>query len=85
MIYTMELDDEKIYLKKDLVSYLKSKNLPHSYPTILRYEKRGVIPSPRMNTKGMDYLNFTSDWRVYTGKTIKMIAEDISRDIAERR
>ena len=84
MINVMKLDDEKIYLKQDLVKYLEFRGLPHSYPTILRYEKRGVIPSPRMNIKGTEYLEFTNKWRVYTGKTIKDIADLIEKDIAER-
>jgi len=64
-----EIQDNKLYLKKDLLKYLGDKGLPCSYPTLLKYEKLGVIPLPK---GGID--SFRSRWRVYTGKEIKKIA-----------
>ena len=64
----IELEDDKNYFKKDLLAYLKSKGLPASYPTLLDYERKGIIPSPRNQIEG-----FKVAWRVYTGKEIKKI------------
>jgi len=74
----MELIDDKNYHKHDLQTYLKSKGLPFSYPTILRYERAGVIPSPRRKVD-----DFTNKWRVYTGLEIKQIAHTLSERIYE--
>ena len=67
------LEDDKIYYKHDLQEYLKIRGLPYSYPTILRYERLGVIPSPRRKVD-----DFTNRWRVYTGLEIKQIAHILS-------
>ena len=74
----MELEDEKNYYKHDLQAYLKSKGLPYSYPTILRYERLGVIPSPRRKVD-----DFTGRWRTYTGIEIKQIAHILSEKVYE--
>jgi len=67
---TMILDNDKLYFKKDLISYLKDQGLPYSYPTIIKYEKMKAIPSPRRMISG-----FKLKWRLYTGKEIKQIAK----------
>lgn len=66
----MLIDNEKLYFKKDLIAYLKNEGLPFSYPTIIKYEKMGAIPSPRRMISG-----FKLKWRLYTGKEIKQIAK----------
>lgn len=76
----MELKGDRLYYKSDLQRYLKSKNLPYSYPTILRYERLGKIPSPRRKVD-----DFTKQWRVYTGDEIRVIANILSeRDESPR-
>lgn len=62
-------EDDKLYFKKDLLRYLKQKGLPHSKPTLLKYERMGIVPSPRRRIEG-----FKLAWRVYTGAMIKEIA-----------
>lgn len=77
----MELQSDRLYYKNDLQKYLKSKGLPFSYPTILRYERLGLIPSPR---RAVD--DFTRKWRIYTGDEIKVIASILSeRDESPRK
>lgn len=77
----MELQSDRLYYKSDLQKYLKSRGLPFSYPTILRYERLGVIPSPRRKVD-----DFTKQWRVYTGDEIKVIANILSeRDEGPRQ
>lgn len=66
----MELEDNKLYLKKTLLAHLKLNGLPHSYPTLLKYERSGEIPSPR---------NTINSWRAYTGIEIKEITEIFRR------
>ena len=66
----MEIDNDKLYLKRDLQLYLKKMGLPSSYPTIIKYEKMGLIPSPRRTIAGFEH-----KWRLYTGEEIKDIAE----------
>ena len=41
--------DNKTQSKKQLLEALKKANLPHSYPTLLEYEAKGVIPEPSLN------------------------------------
>jgi hypothetical protein len=65
----MKLENDKFYLKKDLLAYLKECGLPHTYPTLLSYEKKGIVPSPRRKIEG-----FKVAWRMYTGAEIKEIA-----------
>jgi len=54
----LELEDQKLYFKKSLLLFLKQQGLPHSKPTLLKYEKLGLIPSPRRNIEG-----FSKNWR----------------------
>lgn len=66
----MDIKDDKVYYKGDLLAYLKSKGLPASYPTLLKYEKEGILPPPRKEKVG----NFPKKWRVYTGREMKELA-----------
>jgi len=75
----MDLIDDKLYFKKDLQVHLKMLGLPYSYPTILSYERKGLIPSPRRNIE-----SFKTKWRVYTGKEIKEIGESIKNMVKKK-
>jgi len=44
--------DNKTESKKQLLEALKKAGLPHSYPTLLEYEAKGIIPVPSLNTNG---------------------------------
>lgn len=66
----MEIDENRFYYKRDLIAYLKSQDLPHSQPTIIKYEKLGIIPSPRNSSS-------SNNWRLYTGKELKDIANSL--------
>lgn len=70
-------EDDKLYFKKDLLRFLKQQGLPHSKPTLIKYEKMGVIPSPRRRIEG-----FKLAWRIYTGATIKEIASILRKMIS---
>lgn len=70
----MDIDEHKLYFKRDLQAYLKSQGLPFSYPTIIKYERIGAIPSPRYTIEG-----FENRWRLYTGKEIIDIAEILKK------
>ena len=74
--YSMALQDDKLYFKRDLQIYLRSLGIPFSYPTIIKYEKLGVIPSPRLTIEG-----FENRWRLYTGKEIRDIAEILQKQV----
>ena len=76
IVKNMKLDDDKFYLKKDLLLYLKKSGLPHTYPTLLSYERKGIIPSPRRRIEG-----FKVAWRMYTGAEIKEIANTLKGHI----
>jgi len=68
-----ELQDNKLYFRKDLTAYLKSQGLPFSKQTILKYERMGIIPSPRSHIDTMK--KGRKRWRIYTGSEIKEIAK----------
>ena len=68
----MKLEKYQLYFSKTLLDYLKSKNLPHSKPSLIRYENEGIIQSPRTQVGSGKY-----SWRVYTGEEIEQIAEDL--------
>lgn len=59
---------DKLYYRSDLEKYLKKQGLPHSHPTIIRYEKAGIIPSPRNQIQ-------TQKSRVYTWEEILEIGK----------
>jgi hypothetical protein len=69
-------EDNKLYFKKDLLTYLEQQGLPHTKPTLLRYERLGIIPSPRRRIEG-----FERAWRVYTGLQIKEISNILKEHI----
>ena len=69
----MVIKDDKRYYRRDLEKYLKWLKLPHSHPTIIKYENDGVIP--KMDR--LDIGNGRSNPRYYTGKQIKKIAQKI--------
>ena len=55
---------DKTQSKKQLLEALKKANLPFSYPTLLEYESKGVIPMPALNSNGD---------RIYSENDIKEI------------
>ena len=71
------IEDDKIYLKRDLIAHLRSLGLPCSHPTIVKYEKLGIIPSPRRKINRDDQ----PDWRIYTGKELKEIGKILREQI----
>ncbi len=74
----MDIQDDQIYRLKHLQEYLKGRRLPFSKPTIIKLEKAGFIPSPRLNVGVMNM----KPPRAYTGKVIKEIAAKIEGGIS---
>lgn len=72
----MDIQNDKYYLKKDLMAYLKGIGVASTYPTILKYERMGVIPSPRRTIEG-----FKINWRLYKGSEIKKIGRILSKTV----
>lgn len=68
----IKIEPEKFYYFKHLREYLKSKNLIHSRPTLIKLEKRGLIPAARASIE----FDVRSP-RIYTGTQIIEIAEII--------
>lgn len=68
----MEIINEKFYSIGFLRKVLKEAGLPNSMYSILSYEKKGLIESPRMKV---------NNWRLYRGREIKIIVEKIARRI----
>jgi len=68
-----EIEDNKLYFRSELEIYLKSQGLPFSKQTIIKYEKLGIIPSPRSHIDTMK--KGRKRWRVYLGSEIKEIAK----------
>jgi len=62
-----------IYLKQHLLNALKKAGLPCSYPTLVRYEVKGIIPKTgRVTSKHRK-------WRVYTQDDIDAIVEAVRK------
>ena len=61
---------DKLYRRPALEKYLEENGLPHSHPTIIKYEKRGIIPSPRQQFDDTKYPP-----RAYTWDEIVQIGE----------
>ena len=55
---------DKTQSKKQLLEALAKAKVPHSYPTLLEYESKGIIPAPTLNTNGD---------RIYSENDIKEI------------
>lgn len=70
----------KVYTKKHLADALKAEGLPHSYPTILNYESKGVIKRPNSSVEFAD-----RDWRFYTEEEIKSNVQLVKEHIASRK
>lgn len=64
----VELSMNKIFSKKHLLQALKNAGLPASYPTLLAYEKAGVVPHSEGNIEFAD-----RRWRFYTEEEITNI------------
>ena len=62
------MTDKQVFTKNELLDELKKNGLPCDYTTLLRYERRGIVPKPR------NYIEFTERrWRMYTAQEIAEI------------
>lgn len=68
--------NSKLYPKKVLLTALKDAGLPFSYPTLLRYEKNGIIKRPVGEIKYND-----RSWRLYSEEEIATIVEIIKNNV----
>lgn len=66
----MEVRADKIYKKSHLSKLLEFNGLGSSYLTILRYERIGLIPSPRIMDEGLKVRQ-----RRYTGAQMLEIVD----------
>ena len=66
----------KIYSKKILLDRLQELKLPCTYPSLLRYERNGLIKKP----VNMIVFNDRS-WRMYTNKEINEIIEILKKHV----
>jgi hypothetical protein len=64
--------NNNIYTKKHLLLALKEAGLPFSYPTLIAYEKAGIIPQPDSKVSFAD-----RNWRFYTGEEIENIVSKV--------
>lgn len=69
---------QELYSKQILLEALKEAGLPHSYPSLLRYEKKGIIQRPANEIKYPD-----RSWRFYTIEEIDRIVIRIRKYIKE--
>ena len=65
----------KIYSKKILLEKLKEVGLPFSYPTLLRWEKIGLIKRPKAEIHYTD-----RSWRFYSISEINGIIKIIKKN-----
>lgn len=69
---------EAMFSKQHLLKALKEAGLPASYPTMLEYEKKGILPEP---TK----IVFSDrEWRLYTAEQITSAVDGV-RDYVSNR
>lgn len=73
---SIEIEGKTYYFFKALREYLGGYGLPNARPTLVNYEKEGIIPGPdkRMNVKGREY-----GYRLYTKKRMIEIRRKIER------
>lgn len=57
----------ELYSKQHLLKALEEAGLPHTYKSLLKYEKMGVLPGSN-NAIGM---GVTNRWRLYTKPEIE--------------
>ena len=69
---------EQLYSKQILLKKLRENNLPYSYPSLLRYEKKGIIQKPL----GMIHYSDRS-WRFYSTVEINKIVVLIRKYLKE--
>jgi hypothetical protein len=66
-----EIDKRALYTSSDFRRFLKGQGLPYGRSTLIyRFEKEGVIPSPRNPHNG---------WRIYTGQQMINFAKQIRK------
>ena len=67
-----DLDSKRMHYRSELEAYLKSLGLPFSHPTIISYEKKGIIPSPRMRVgAGIGRRAYTAEEMIEIGNKLK--------------
>lgn len=62
-----------VYLKQQMLDYLKAHDAGISYQTLLNYEKSGIVARP------------LSRWRMYTQEEVDIILEQVKSRIAQRK
>ena len=70
----------KLHSKIMLLKILKESGLPHSYPSLLRYERKGIIKKPKGSIHYDDRI-----WRFYTIEEINAIASILRRHLNKKR
>jgi len=69
-----------IFSKNQLLKTLKSERLPHSYMTLLEYERKGIIPRPET---AIGFGN--GKWRFYTKEEIYNIIVLVRKYVAGQK
>lgn len=64
---------------KNLMEALAKEKLPHTKPTLITYEKKGIIPIPER----IEYGN--KKHRVYTEEQIRVSVENVKKYWAEKK
>lgn len=64
----------KLYSKKHLLDKLEKEGLPHTYKSLLSWERDGIIPTGKKN--GLDF-GQQNVWRMYTEEEVKEIIQTI--------
>lgn len=68
----------KLYSKQKLLEELKNAKLPHSYPSLIRYERRGIVRRPKGEVHYKD-----RSWRFYTAVEIERIIQKIKKHLSK--
>jgi len=66
----------QVFTKKHLAAALKEAGLPYSYPTLLNYERQGIIAKPNQNAEYEDRF-----WRFYTQEEIDQAVENVRKHL----
>jgi len=69
----------QVFTKKHLAAALKEAGLPYSYPTLLNYERQGIIAKPNQNAEFVDRF-----WRFYTREEIDQAVVNVKAYLEEK-
>ena len=78
-LYLQDLQDNVVYSYSDFKLVLKSHGLPHSDPSVIKMERRGLMVSPRLPTAKSE-----KSPKVYTGRQVKEIVEKLLKEIEHK-